>query len=60
MANPQAIISAGASICNWRGLMRLDNVINSNGFATSVLTCVRVATASSKPGSAAHPPASTM
>src|SRR3989339_1523034 len=53
IASPQATIKAGASACNWRGFILLDKVISANGFATMVLTCVRVATASSRPESTA-------
>ena len=61
IASPQATISDGASACSCCGLiLRATAAMLANGFATSVLTWVRLATTSSTPGIAAQPPESRM
>src|SRR5207249_7098653 len=60
MARPQAISRRGASEASWRGRIRSDTPIFANGLPTIVLAPARLATSSSRPGTSAQPPDSTI
>src|SRR5262249_26149802 len=59
IASPQDTMSDGASWVRFFGRILDDSAMLVNGLATTVFTCVRLPTASSTPGRAAHPPEST-